>query len=268
MKKNLYFIFILLSVVALFSCKGKKGQGEGDSTAVEATEDGTFAVCVFDRASLKETPEEKGKWLESLSIGEKCEYLDDTKEDNSGSKPVKYYKVRLQGGKEGWVQANLISLNSKPAALNQNADVYSRPDLLTKTSKKYSKMDIVAVSATEGDFIQVTGKRRDGKWVETGWIKGTNVTYSDVDVAVAKFGSKALAMTDEVKQKEALQEILNNTDFSNSIFIPDLNSIVNPENVDDPSSYVDEATDADQETESSSEGDAPTETEPETVEGD
>lgn len=266
MKKSLYSIFILLSIVALFSCKGKKGQTDGDSTAVEATDDGTFAVCVFDRASLKETPEEKGKWLESLSIGEKCEYLDDTKEDNSGSKPVKYYKVRLQGGKEGWVQASLISLNSKPAALNQDADVYSRPDLLTKTSKKYSKMDIVAVSATEGDFIQVTGKRRDGKWVETGWIKGTNVTYSDVDVAVAKFGSKALAMTDEVKQKESIQEILNNTDFSNSIFIPDLNSIVNPVE-DDPGSYVDEATDAGEEViESTSEAETPTETE--VVEGD
>jgi hypothetical protein len=262
MKKSLYFIFILASLVAVFSCKGKKGQAEGDSTAVEATEDGTYAVCVFDRASLKETPEEKGKWLEALSIGEKCEYLDDTKEDNSGSKEVKYYKVRLQGGKEGWVQANLMSLNSKPAALNQDADVYSRPDLLTKTAKKYSKMDIVAVSATEGDFIQVTGKRRDGKWVESGWIKSTNVTYSDVDIAVAKFGRKALAITDEAKQKEAIQEILNNTDFSNSIFIQDLNSIANPEeNVDDPSSYVDEVTDADEESsESSTEGTTETET--------
>lgn len=223
MKNYFCLVFIMAACVAI-SCKGKK-QAED---AVAIAEEASYAVCVFDRASLKETPEEKGKWMESLSIGEKCEYLDDTKEDNSGKKPVKYYKVRLQGGKEGWVQANLMALNSKPAAINQDADVYSRPDLLTKVNKKYGKMDIVAVTATQGDFIEVTGKRRDGKWIETGWIKATNVTYSDVDIAVAKFGSKALQIAEPEKQKEAINEILNNTDFANSIFISELNSIVNP----------------------------------------
>lgn len=228
MKNSYYLIFILVTLVVFFSCKGKEGQSNEDSIAkVEEIKNVTYAVCVFDRASLKESPEEKGKWLEAISLGEKCEYLDDAKEDNSGAKPVKYYKIRLQGGKEGWVQANLITLNSKPAALNQDADVYSRPDLLTKTQKKFSKMDIVAVTSTQGDFVEVTGKRRDGKWIETGWIKSTNVTYADVDIAVAKYGSKAIAITDETKQIEAIQEIVNNTDFSNSIFIAELNNIIN-----------------------------------------
>ncbi len=222
MKK--FFYSILTVTLVLFSgCKSKS-----TSNAIAEVEgEQTYAVCIWDRASLKEAPEEKGKWLESLSLGEKCEYLDETKEDNSGTKPVQYYKVRLSGGKEGWVQATLMSLNSKPAAINQNAEVYSRPDLLTKSNKAFSKMDIVAVKNTDGDFIEVTGKRKDGKWVETGWIKASNVTYSDIDIAVAKFGGKALKMEDEAKKREAIKEILDNSDFSNSIFITDLYEIVN-----------------------------------------
>lgn len=220
--KKLFYSLLTVTIVLFSSCKSKPA---ADGEAAEAED--IYAVCIWDRASLKETPEEKGKWLESLSLGEKCEYLDETKEDNSGTKPVQYYKVRLSGGKEGWVQATLMSLNSKPAALNQNADVYSRPDLLTKTNKAFSKMDIVAVKNAEGDFVEVTGKRKDGKWVETGWIKASNVTYSDIDIAVAKFGGKALKIEDEAKKREAIKEILDNSDFSNSIFITDLYEIVN-----------------------------------------
>lgn len=221
--KKLFYSLLTVTLVLFSNCKSKPSAAD----AVEVDGEQTYAVCIWDRASLKETPEEKGKWLESLSLGEKCEYLDETKEDNSGTKPVQYYKVRLSGGKEGWVQATLMSLNSKPAALNQNADVYSRPDLLTKTNKAFSKMDIVAVKNAEGDFVEVTGKRKDGKWVETGWIKAANVTYSDIDIAVAKFGGKALKIEDEAKKREAIKEILDNSDFSNSIFITDLYEIVN-----------------------------------------
>jgi hypothetical protein len=223
MKKLLNFA--LAFSLILVSCKGKKN---ADGT-IESSDEQSYAVCLWDRASLKEAPEEKGKWLESLSLGEKCEYLDDTKEDNSGAKSVKYYKVKLQGGKEGWVQASLISLNSKPAAFNQDAEIYSRPDLLTKTNKTYSKMDIVAVKSTQGDFIEVTGKRKDGKWIESGWVKSQNVTYSDIDIAVAKFGSKALRIEDKAKRTEAIKEIVENSDFSNSIFITELNNLITPE---------------------------------------
>jgi len=222
--KKLFYLALSLSLFVIINCKNGTKTSEG--LTEESSDEAKFAVCIWDRAALKETPEEKGKWLESLSLGEKCEYLDDTKEDNSGSKPMKYYKVRLQGGKEGWVQATLISLDSKPAALSQNAELYSRADLLTKNNKIFNKMDIVAVKATQGDFIEITGKRKEGKWIESGWIKAANVTYSDVDIAVAKFGGKAMDIADTVKRRAAIKEIIDNGDFSNSQFINDLNVLI------------------------------------------
>ena len=83
-------------------------------------------------------------------------------------------------------------------------------------------MDIVAVKSTKDGFIEVVGKRKDGKWLESGWLKEKSVTYSDIDVAVAKFARKALEISDVQKRNEALKELVNNSDFSSSSFISSL----------------------------------------------
>ena len=149
MKQLINSLQLLFIAVMLINCSGNKnnpGSGSnGDSTVTEAN----YAVCIWDKTPLKETPDEKGKWLASLSLGEKCTYMDDKKEVNIGTKDVTFYKIKLQDGKEGWAQSDLIILNSRPATFIQNADIYSRPDLLTKTPNKFSKMDIVAVKSTQ-----------------------------------------------------------------------------------------------------------------------
>ena len=198
------------------SCKSKTPQASAGTTIQDSP---AVAVCIWDKVSLKESPSDKGKWLASLSLGEKCTYLDDSKEDNSGKKPVTYYKVKLQDNQEGWVQSDFVILKSKPAVFIKDAEIYSRPDLLTKTNKSFSIMDIVAVKSEQGEFVEVAGKRKAGKWIETGWIKPANVSYTDVDIAVAKYGSKALEISDRQKRNVALNEIINNSDYKSSVFV-------------------------------------------------
>lgn len=222
--KNVVKLTIFICVLAVLGCKSKTPQTSSDGSVV--IEDNKMAVCIWDKVSLKESPEEKGKWLASMSLGEKCTYLESTKEDNSGKKPVTYYKVQLQDKQEGWVQSDFVILKSKPAAIVKDAEVYSRPDLLTKTNKSFSVMDIVAVKSEQGDFIEVAGKRKSGKWIETGWIKPSNVTYADVDIAVAKYGSKAMEITDRQKRNGAINEVINNSDYKSSVFINTLFHIV------------------------------------------
>ena len=67
--------------------------------------------------------------------------------------------------------------------------------------------------------IEVAGKRKSGKWIETGWIKPSNVTYADVDIAVAKYGGKAMEISDRQKRNSALNEVINNADYKSSVFI-------------------------------------------------
>jgi hypothetical protein len=217
MKKICYFLFIAATFVA-FSC----GNASVSVTTTDDKDSASGAVCIWDNISLKESPEEAGKWICAISIGEVVTYLDDSKEDNSGKKPVKYVKVKLKDGKEGWAMADFIILNSKPAAVTEDLEMYSRPDLLNKTGKSFMKMDIIAVKSEKDGFIEVTGKRKDGKWIESGWLKGKSVSYDAVDIAVAKFAGKALEIKDTKKREEAINEILKNSDFNNSVFISSL----------------------------------------------
>ena len=227
MTKSILNTVMLFALVAMFGCKSSNSGTSGNDSLgnKESVKETTYAVCLWDKVALKESPDAQGKWLASIALGEKCTYLDQTKEDNTGTKTVTYYKIRLMDGKEGWAQSDLISLDSKPAALTQDADIYSRPDLLTKTNRSFSKMDIVAVKSTQNDFIEVIGKRKEGKWIESGWIKANNVSYADVDIAVAKFASKALMIEDKEKRIQALNDIVGNTDFGGSVFIDYLTNL-------------------------------------------
>jgi len=237
MKKIHYLSFFIVAVgLLLISCKGKKTDS---TTVVDSTgkvvEEPLYAVCIMDRISLKDAPTDKAKWQASLNCGEKCTYLNDTKEDKTGKKPVTYFKIQLQNKQEGWVQSDFVVLKSRPATFIKDADMYSRPDLLTKTGKSYSSMDIVAVKSQLGDFIEVAGKRKTGKWIESGWVKLSNVSYNDIDIAVANYANKAMSIEDKEKRNKAINEIINNADFKNSVFINILSNAVNDVNVtEDP----------------------------------
>lgn len=225
MKKILIATFALCTL--LTSCKGKKSSSENEQQGVETTENSGAdtekanlageAVCILDKLSVRETPGKKGKWVTSLSLGEQITFLGEKMEDPASKK--EYSKIKLIDGKEGWTRSSFIVVNGKVGAMLENTTVYKRPDLLTKTDKQYSPMDIIAVMTTQGDWMQVKGKRRIGEYVEEAWIKSSNISNSPVDVATAKYAAMALSketMTDKIK---ALQELVNNSDLSESKFI-------------------------------------------------
>lgn len=209
----------ILNVFLLFGMLLTLGACHSSDPSTTENKDSSGAVCIWDNASLKETPEDNGKWLCAISIGEIVNYQDSEKEVNNGKKTVKYLKVKLKDGKEGWVQSDFIVLNSKPAAITEDVEIYSRPDLLNKTKKLFNKMDIVAVKSENGDFIEVTGKRKTGKWIESGWLKTRSLSYSQEDIAVAKFANKAFEIKDPVQREKAIKEIIDNADLKGSVFI-------------------------------------------------
>jgi hypothetical protein len=60
-------------------------------------------------------------------------------------------------------------------------------------------------------------------------VKSSNVSYNDIDIAVAKYASKALTIEDKDKRNAAINEIVTNSDFKNSIFIDILSNIASDE---------------------------------------
>jgi hypothetical protein len=107
-----------------------------------------------------------------------------------------------------------------------DADIYNRPDALTKGDKKFSKYDIIAVISLKDDFAEVKGKRYEGKWIETGWVKLANLSHQKIDIVCAKFINEALSAPGDQEKAQGLEEILNNTDLSGSVFLSDLPELI------------------------------------------
>ena len=228
--KKIIIAIISLSTI-LVSC-GTEGGKKSDKTVedqlnelknedavTEETSDDKSgdAICLLDKLSVRETPGAKGKWVTSMSLGEKVYYTGESEMDSVSKK--EYYKVKLIDGKEGWSRSTFLAVDGKVGVMTQDANVYKRPDLLTKTDTKYSPMDIIAVVATQDDWAQVKGKRAEGQYIEEVWVKADNISDKSVDIAAAKFAGLAMAketMTDRIK---ALQEIVDNSDFSETSFM-------------------------------------------------
>ena len=231
--KNL-ILFLTISLL-LWNCGGKSKssfeavKSEATETEVadeaEAVVEEAEAVCLLDNLSVRATPAKSGKWITGISLGEVVTYVGEQKVDSVTKNT--YYKIKLTGGKEGWSRADFIDVDSKVGVFVQETEIYKRPDLLTKAGKKYSAMDIVAVISTNGEWSEVKGKRSDGKYIESGWVKGGNISDKTVDIATAKFGAAALAKEDPEKQIEAIKEIIENNDLSSSSFIPVLQEKLN-----------------------------------------
>ncbi len=179
------------------------------------------AVCIVDGVALRDAPGKEGAFVATLNLGEKLTIADEKEiETQNGAK--KYYKVELTGGESGWVKEANIVTAAKPAAVATDAIVYGRPDLITKTSKVFSPLDIVAVKQKQGDFVEVYGKTKDGKKVKGGWVKYDALSFEDVDVAVAIYVAKANKKVGNDARMAALKEIVENPDFSSSRFIAEL----------------------------------------------
>ncbi|MEL7004877.1 MAG: hypothetical protein AAFN93_19375 [Bacteroidota bacterium] len=223
MKRVQYCSIILLSIIA-FGCSNntettsESAVSEPESAEVVEEIQELPAVCVWDKLAVRDNPGDKGQWITSLSIGESIKYLG--VDSVSGKKT--YGKIALNDGKVGWARTDLIVIDAKPAVMVNDTDIYKRPDLLTKSDEKFSKMNIVAVMNTQDSWSEVKGKRSEGTWVDQGWVKSSNLSFEAVDIATAKFALAALNIKDESGRLEAINEILENVDLGRSKFIGDL----------------------------------------------
>ncbi len=190
---------------------------DGKAISVEEGKDGIPSVCIWDKASVKSEPTQKGAFVSSMALGEKVICLGEDKVDPA-DKNRKYYKIRLSDGKEGWASEYSLAIDAKPSVAIQRTMIYLRPDLVTVTDKEFSSMEFIAVSKTENEWCEARGQ--EGK--KKGWIKANSVTTKDDDITVALLGLKALTETNKDKRKEKIDAIVNNPSFANSIFIDSL----------------------------------------------
>ncbi len=229
------FLYMLLAVAVLTACSGSSNESKvaeetSEATAEEATADAASeataeeeeivevaSVCIWEKLSVRAEPKKDGKWLTSLAKGEKLTTTGQVKADD-GDNGREYVKVVLADGTEGWSLRDLIAEDAYPVAVLKECDIYKRPDILTKSDKSFKQFDIIAVKNVDDKFAEVVGQRREGKWIDKGYLIGDNLTDDDIDLAVAKFAGQALLEESDSVKREKLDEILTNEMFQNSKF--------------------------------------------------
>jgi len=215
---------VFLISLFIISCSGKKSADQAQESQ-PATEEATkTSACIWDNVPVWETASEKGKYLTAISIGEIVTVLDEVPADSTAAKT--FIKIKLGDGTEGWARKDFIVSGGKSVVFINDSDIYGRPDALTKTDKKFSKYDIVGIVNSKDDFFEVKGKRAEGKWMETGWVKNNNISDDRINIATAKFIKKALVETDKAKKMKALQDIVSNPDLSSSALMSEVRKII------------------------------------------
>lgn len=226
MKNYYYVLCFAILAIGLLSCSGTENkEKEEQSTVQEETLKKVDAVSIWDGISVREEPTSDGKWISSISLGEKVLMTGKTAVDSSEDNR-EYVEIKLGDDKQGWVVSDFVEEGTAVTAIRE-AQIFKRPDLLTKSDKSFSAMDVLVLMETKDEWVEVKGKSQGETWFWSGWVKRTDLSDNEVDIAVAVYAQKAMEIEDEEKRSEAIQEILENESFTSSQFMVDLKNELN-----------------------------------------
>jgi uncharacterized protein YgiM (DUF1202 family) len=243
--KNYYYVLIcaILSF-GIASCSGNEKKESIDKTnSQEEAPKMVDAVSIWDGISVREEPSSDGKWVSSISLGEKIQLTGNSAVD-SAEKNREYVEIILGDDKQGWVVSDFVEEGTAIAAV-KDVQIYKRPDLLTKTDNSFKPMDVMALIDTRDEWVEVKGKSQNENWFWSGWVKRTDLSDNEVDIAVAVYAQKAFKLENEEERAEAIQEIIENESFTSSKFMVDLKEELNElqnedeELVDEPTNSED-----------------------------
>ena len=227
------FLVFGLAVILLLS--GCTKEAEPDATGDETTEDASEedptlivrpvqAVCLFDGLSIWAGPSTKKGYLNyEIKKGEAITWLGKSAKEEDDDREREFLNIRLTDGTEGWALSGFIAVEAEPATLIEQASIYSKNNLISKTDLHFEPMDIVAVLEKQDEWIKVRGAYNRPEY----WIKPGNLSYAEVDIAVAYQYLKAQEEKDDAAKKDRLiSDILEEEAFTDSIFIPKIQAEV------------------------------------------
>ena len=217
-KTHYYFLIFLVLFLVFFTFCQKEIPSEDKMVTEEKRID---TISIWDGVALRAEPRRTGKWLASISLGERVFWLGESQIDSTNDQ-YEYLKVELSDGTVGWASKYVVVVNSRVGAVKKETPVYKRPDPLTMSDEMFEVMDMVAITDEKDGWMEVVGEKRE----KSGWMRLENITTDKGDVTVAILAMKALREKDEIPLYQKIHEIIDKTPYPESIFIPILRQMI------------------------------------------
>lgn len=236
-----YFAF--LAAFVMWSCNSEidtksslTDEPEVDQSAGDLVPDETkkaIEVVSLCETSLRDLKDGELKWTSNKLV-----YLQTatSEGDTLTEKGKEFMLIKLKDGSEGWVNSWCLALDARRAVVTSKIALYNEPDIMAISNQSIESLDFaVVLNEKVGDYQEVIYKVADKR--KKGWIKGNtaSLSFEDVDLVVAKLLTSANSLEGDEK-KMAIQNILDNADFSSSTFYKmlEMESSVNEEVGDMP----------------------------------
>lgn len=206
MKNTIYFFAVLWIMATVAACnKDTQKAPELSGPPALETEATTTAISLWNKAGLRESPGEKGKYLTNINFGETL--IPTGEKQEIAEEKRTYMEVTLSDGKKGWVNAYLVAVNASAAAVTAPLAIYQRPDLATIKSVSFEPGEVIAIGDVQNGWREAWGFERK----KSGWIQyETNYSPKPEDVTTAILYQKALAEANAAKRKPLLEAIAQN----------------------------------------------------------
>lgn len=220
--KRIFTYFLTFILFLLFTACSNSASEVPLNTA--SKEPSVIGVSVWDRISSRSEPRRASASTTLLSLGESFLYLDSSAIDSAYNN-TEFLKARLSDSSIVWVYGFASVLNAKPGVITKNVPLYLRPDLLTITDSELEAMEIVAVTEEWDNWIRVVNEKKEN----VGWIKNDFITYNTIDLAFALLAKRKLDKDDREEKIDAIEDLLSNNPYPNTIFIPEISERLDAE---------------------------------------
>lgn len=213
MKSSQLTIIAILLAVTIGISSGCKRKGAPGATA--AVEDSKASVCLIDGIAIRDTPAKTGKYIATVSLGEKVKWKSGPQKDSAGKD---YIKIELSDGKTGWTSSYGIITGAVIGVVKDDVSLFKRPDMLTASNQKLKFMTLVAITQEKDGWCQITS---EGKRV-TGWIKKDDILQDNENVTAAILATRKMREKDGLDQAKKVEAIIASSPHPSSNLIQTL----------------------------------------------
>ncbi|MFH1807759.1 MAG: SH3 domain-containing protein [Pseudomonadota bacterium] len=210
--RRAYPMLILLLLGSLIGCKdtadsatttvqptpGTPPTEPAEPASAAAKEE--FGLVRTGLASLKETPEDKGKWKATMMRGEKVTVLD---------RAPGHLKVRLSDGTEGFVDDKAVLTGEVQEVLVlDDKPLYQRPDSASLRDGTVKLGTLLFILRDKDGWLEVQLPKG-----RTGWMQSADISRDQTELAVARnlFRHELLRDAKQKARQEQAAQILAET---------------------------------------------------------